>query len=159
MTKVRLLSGVYIFQSTRKKFDRSGDINDTCCLCESDTEDTAHFLLECPALSQVRSKFYPLWEQKVINLFGVNQWNRIKNNNSIHVQSILDISKCQVLGLISKLPRRLHRDIEQSSVLLCHVLHSRRASLLAGRVYGDHKEEDVTGLHPGGPMKRPKVQC
>ena len=160
VTKVRLLSGVYIFQSTRKKFDRSsGDINGTCCLCETDIEDITHFLLECPALSQVRSKFYPLWEQKVIKLFGVHQWNRIKKHNSIHVQSILDISKCQVFGLISKLPRGLHRDIEQASMLLCHVLHSRRASLLAGRVYGDHKEEeDITGSHPGGPMKRPKFQ-
>ena len=44
--KLKLVSGSYIFQSNRFKFNQS-QIDATCLLCGEEDEDVEHFLLRC----------------------------------------------------------------------------------------------------------------
>ena len=94
--------------------------------------------------------------RKVVKLFGHYNWNRIRANKCIHVQAIFDIKQCFAFGLISYLSRGAHLDVEQSSMMFCHVLHARRMSILGDqRVYGDHSHS--TGNVPGGLTERMKI--
>ena len=160
MTKIRLLTGVYIFQTTKVKFDRSGEVSDSnCIMCNTEPEDIIHFMIQCPALSQARQRFHAIWNKEFISVFGLQMWNRISKQNFVHVQAILDITKCCTIGVLPKVNRRAHTELERLSMILCHALHRRRASILARRVNGDHIE-DVTGEDPvdGGPTERLKFQ-
>jgi hypothetical protein len=54
--KVKLLTGVYILQTTRSKFSNR-QISASCSLCGSEDEDNIHFILNCPDLANTR-KYY-----------------------------------------------------------------------------------------------------
>ena len=51
--KVRILTGTYILQSTKAKFNNQ-QVDPKCPLCRLESKDLTHFLLTCPALSTVR---------------------------------------------------------------------------------------------------------
>ena len=48
--KARLLTGTYMFQSTKFKFN-SLEVDPKCPLCRLESEDLHHFILRCPALN------------------------------------------------------------------------------------------------------------
>lgn len=52
--KIKLLTGTYILQSMRVKFNQN-EIDPTCQLCGSAPEDMHHFLLQCETLVTIRS--------------------------------------------------------------------------------------------------------
>jgi hypothetical protein len=52
-TKAKLLSGTYILQQTQSKFKKR-QISAICLMCNSDIEDTPHFLMKCPSLERTR---------------------------------------------------------------------------------------------------------
>ena len=54
--KVKLLTGPYILQSSRSKFNKSA-ISDICLLCKVAPEDLKHFLLDCSRLQSVGSTY------------------------------------------------------------------------------------------------------
>ena len=56
MQKQRLMTGTYILQSNRAKFNQYS-VNPTCLLCGEDPEDLEHFLLKCRALTVTRDPF------------------------------------------------------------------------------------------------------
>ena len=58
-TKARLLTGTYMFQSTKYKFN-SSEIDPKCPLCRLESEDLQHFILLCPALAEARDGYFPL---------------------------------------------------------------------------------------------------
>ena len=53
--RAKLLSGGYILQATRARFNQFA-VNPSCQLCGHPVEDIPHFLLECPALDSTRCK-------------------------------------------------------------------------------------------------------
>jgi hypothetical protein len=55
-TKAKLLSGTYILQQTQSKFKKR-QISAICLMCNSDIEDTPHFLIKCLSLEQTRQPF------------------------------------------------------------------------------------------------------
>lgn len=54
--KVKMLTGSYILQSNRSKFNKYA-VSDTCPLCKCASENLSHFLLECPSLQPVRADY------------------------------------------------------------------------------------------------------
>ena len=54
--KARLMTGTYVLQSNRAKFNQYS-VNPTCLLCGEDPEDLEHFLLKCRALTVTRDPF------------------------------------------------------------------------------------------------------
>jgi hypothetical protein len=54
--KVKLLTGVYMLQTTRSKFSNR-QISASCSLCGSEDEDNIRFILNCPDLASTR-KYY-----------------------------------------------------------------------------------------------------
>ena len=52
-TKLKLVTGTYIFQSNRATFNQNV-IGPTCLLCKNGEETIKHFLLNCTALSIAR---------------------------------------------------------------------------------------------------------
>ena len=53
ITKVRMMTGVYMLQSTRARFNQYR-VEETCPLCKLGPEDLSHILLRCPALASVK---------------------------------------------------------------------------------------------------------
>ena len=54
--KLRLLTGTYILQKKRAKFNQY-DVSDCCLLCGAGAETRVHFVAECPRLDVVRNDF------------------------------------------------------------------------------------------------------
>ena len=74
ITKVRMMTGVYMLQSTRARFNRYS-IEKTCPLCRLDSEDQIYMLLRCPALSDVSkvslAQIRDLVGANLVRLFGL----------------------------------------------------------------------------------------
>ncbi|MES9904479.1 MAG: reverse transcriptase domain-containing protein [Sedimenticola sp.] len=51
--KVKILTGTYILQTNRVKFNQN-EVNKTCLLCHEADEDLQHFLLDCKELRELR---------------------------------------------------------------------------------------------------------
>ena len=56
--KARLLTGTYMFLSTKFKFN-SLDVDPKCPLCRLESEGLQHFILRCPALAVARDNYFP----------------------------------------------------------------------------------------------------
>ena len=56
-SKIRLMTGTYVLQSNRSKFNQY-NVNPTCILCKEEPEDQKHFLLRCPRLTDTRDSFF-----------------------------------------------------------------------------------------------------
>ena len=72
--KVRMMTGVYMLQSTRARFNQYS-VEKTCPLCRLDSEDLTHMLLRCPALLMLGKYHWPKletwWERVLVRLFGL----------------------------------------------------------------------------------------
>ena len=76
--KARLMTGTYVLQSNRAKFNQYS-VNPTCLLCGEDPEDLEHFLLKCRALTVTRDPFM----EKTICL--LNEYLGIKEQQNMRV--------------------------------------------------------------------------
>ena len=56
--KARLLTGTYMFQLTKFRFN-SSDVDPNCPLCRLESESIRHFILRCPALAVARDNSFP----------------------------------------------------------------------------------------------------
>ena len=56
IVKARLLTGTYLLQSNRARFNGSS-VSDICLLCSTEPEDTLHFVLCCPQLELRRRPY------------------------------------------------------------------------------------------------------
>ena len=57
IVKVRMLTGTYLLESHKKKFNIDGAVEATCPWCRLEDEDIGHMLLRCPALRCVRNQY------------------------------------------------------------------------------------------------------
>ena len=73
ITKTRMLTGVYMLQSTKSRFNQY-KVEQICSLCSLATEDLQHMLLRCLALSEIRGLPLPSIRSLLIWQFGSSWW-------------------------------------------------------------------------------------
>jgi hypothetical protein len=91
-TKVKLLSGTYILQQTQSKFKKR-QISAICLMCNSDVEDTPHFLMKCPSLERTRQPFIDKINA-VLNTCTVDKelYKSVYKNDIKVTQLLLDVT-------------------------------------------------------------------
>ena len=116
-TKVRLLVQRYALTGSHcaGKNQRT-----SCPLCMGGTEDVQHFLLECPALEEVRQPYC----RQISNI--LQEFYYQPNNINDLVQVVLDCS------VIIWMPPDVRRELESITRKLCFKLHNSRA-VMTGR--------------------------
>lgn len=123
ITKARLLTGTYLLQSNKAKFNKY-DVNGTCPLCRLEIEDREHMITRCPALISSRNRLMQEIRQIVVDKFGQDIWNQISTRHNI-TKLIID---CTTLATMKLLPDnvRVLDEIEKLSRKLCHKIHIKR---------------------------------
>lgn len=121
MVKAKLLTGTYILQSNRHKFNQH-EVKPDCPLCNNGCEDLEHFIVICEKLAPIRAKFMASIEMQ-LQKFDVDI-NYLLSNTDVLLQLVLD---CTVLPCI---PHELAIDIENISRGLVYALHVARCNLL-----------------------------
>ena len=125
-TKAKLLSGTYILQQTQSK-SKKRQISAICLMCNSDIEDTPHFLIKCPSLERTRQPFIDKIKA-LLNTVDKELYKSIYKNDIRLTQLILDVTS-------PTLPMRFQTDeliheIESLTRGLCFALHHERCRLL-----------------------------
>ena len=86
--KARLLTGTYILQCNRSKFNQY-EVNATCPLCQLEDEDTLHFLIKCNALYAYRKE--SMKELKdIISDIDESAWRILSNDFNLLTNVILE---------------------------------------------------------------------
>jgi hypothetical protein len=67
--KVKLATGTLTLQEHKAKFARKGEVSSLCPMCEKETENTAHFILQCASLQEVRKPFM----DKILSYLETNE--------------------------------------------------------------------------------------
>jgi hypothetical protein len=117
--KIRVMAGVYPLQTLRKNMKKAKD--DTCLLCNTDTEDTTHFLAACPALESVRKKQLVRLEALLPELL----LDHIKDP-SLLTKLLLDTTQLQTFPPLDlPTPQLQHATSE-----LIYALHLKRSEIL-----------------------------
>lgn len=122
--KSKLLCGVYTLQSDKAKFKKQG-VSALCLMCFKEPEDRKHFVLRCPALADVRTKFMILLKDCLKDHVTDSILNELFSDDNSLLQLIIDCTKYHfILGDVSS-------NIERLSRSMCFALHQRRSFLLA----------------------------
>lgn len=124
MIKAKILTGTYILQSNRAKFNQH-DISPVCPLCNSGSEDRAHFLVSCKALDPIRR----IHLEKILS--ALPEWCRdIRGNTSMLLQLILDCPDEVNINNQNISLKLKKREIEEAARRLCFAVHFDRATIL-----------------------------
>lgn len=145
-TKVRMLTGTYLLQSHKKKFNLDGVSSSTCPLCCLEDEDIVHMLTRCPALNTTRQQYLGDIKQSLQHFLGSGSWSTRFTNPVRIVQLIVDCQKL-VPDVIPENKRLIH-DIETKARLFCFKLHLKRLHLL------NNVREDSRGKMVASPANR-----
>ena len=125
--KARLLTGTYMFQSTKFRFN-SSDVDPKCPLCRLESEDLRHFILRCPALAVARDSCFPQLRSLVIGAVGDEKWSKYFRNRETLLTLVVDCQKLVEHGLLPKSQVILY-EIETCARTLCYKLHQIRLKL------------------------------
>lgn len=94
-------------------------------MCFKEPEDRKHFVLRCPALADVRTKFMILLKDCLKDHVTDSILNELFSDDNSLLQLIIDCTKYHfILGDVSSSIERLSRS-------MCFALHQRRSFLLA----------------------------
>ena len=124
-TKIRMLTGTYLLQYNRAKFNQS-EPDPTCLLCKGAPEDLHHFISICPRLETKRVKLL----QPILQLLGGVSSTPVSLLFTAQRLTglILDCSHENMEDLaLSKTDRD---EIERLSRTLCYALHAERSRIL-----------------------------
>ena len=130
--KLRLLTGTYILQENRARFNQC-TVRDCCLLCGAGAQTRTHFIAGCSRLEHIRVKFI---EQLITILSRKKPLNVISEvllDQDKLVDVILDCSVTVVRGLL-QLDESMVLDIENLSRNLCHSLYQKRSEILGVRL-------------------------
>ena len=122
--KVRLATQTYMVEAVKAKYHRN-TVSDICKLCNNDTEDIKHFLLECKDLDRCREKHISKLAA-IVDEIDVGLLQKIKRDGNL-LQLVLDCSKND-LGI----DRKMHIRIETVTRKMCYDLHMERTRRMAG---------------------------
>ena len=128
-TKLRLLTGTYLLQSNRAKFNNSVP-DPTCQLCNDAPEDVHHFISKCLRLEEKRANLlHPIIQQ----LGGISSpaVNSLFRNDRL-TRLILDCTH-EELGDLA-LSYTDAEEIEKLSRTYCYALHAERSRLMSTEV-------------------------
>lgn len=125
--KVRMLTGSYVLQANRSKFNKS-EVSPICPLCKLAPEDLRHFILECPSLHDVRGGYLEEIE-KTLKQAVPDCATQILADSETLCRIVMD---CTVLGGLAGVGPQtgLYNDLERISRQLCFAMHLKRTSLL-----------------------------
>ncbi|CAG2256994.1 unnamed protein product [Mytilus edulis] len=126
MIKARMLTGTYLVQADKYKFSQY-KINATCLLCQREDEDLTHVLTFCPALREIRMKYFLPLKILVTNIIGCKGWEQLFNNNQNIVALLLDFSVFHNLQNLSKTQKM---NVESLTRDFCYKIHICRLKLL-----------------------------
>ena len=127
--KARLMTGTYMLQATRARFNQH-QVDPTCLLCCKEPENVEHFLLRCESLTQVRNQFLHKIYQSLQKSVGVGHFDIIKSNDTVLSTTILDCTT--LIDVVGEpvMDNVLH-EIESTARGLCFALHMKRTALLS----------------------------
>ena len=125
--KGRMLTGTYLLQSHKNKFNIDCAVEATCPLCCLEDEDIDHMLLRCPALRCVRNQYLAELKGCLQQHLGVHIWSENFRDRNVMLQLILDCTKLVPKILPDK--RDFLLRIETHTRLLCYKLHLKRLYL------------------------------
>ena len=123
--KARMLTGTYILQSNRAKFNQY-DVDPTCTMCSAAQESMTHFLLHCPALDAARKEHLPKIQRHIPPDILPDC------DDSVMEQIILNCPKKIQIGASEYDLERRRSNIETEAYAI-YALHCIRASLLCYR--------------------------
>ena len=123
--KVRMLTGVYMLQTTKAKFNQY-KVDPTCPLCRLEPEDLCHMLLRCPALADTREA--PLSDIRglITRLFGSRVWSSWSRSTLVSV--LIDCNNLKPLMQLG-VDYDVLLQLEALSRRYCYRLHSKRLQL------------------------------
>lgn len=122
--KIKIVTGSYILQLDRAKFNTNE--NTQCRLCDQESEDLIHFILKCKTLDPIRT---PYLEEinKIIQVVTKNSFYGY--DHTTQLQIILDCTKIENEIFSNQKKSRILEitaDIKYISRRLCFALHSTR---------------------------------
>ncbi|MES9880822.1 MAG: reverse transcriptase domain-containing protein [Sedimenticola sp.] len=124
ITMCRMLTGTYMLQSTKHRFNPAED--PTCRLCALESEDLIHMVTTCPVLFSVRKEAFNKIKVFVTSLIGMDAWKKHFNDKSAITKLIIDCANYKNL-----IPKESDIDtLSRLSADLCHRLHIQRVNLL-----------------------------
>ena len=127
--KAKLITGTYILQNSRAKWDKQGKTSSLCPLCKIGSENIEHFVIKCSALNNTR---YPYLQNIVQFLSDHNINTDFIHQTNLLVQLILDASHVTLKAYLLPLCDIMEQmnKLETITRSLCFALHFRRAQLL-----------------------------
>ena len=127
--KLRLLTGTYILQENRAKFNQY-KIDDTCTLCRANAETRVHFLVECSRFSNLRQGFIQSMRNILMTSNTKSRIDEVLTNPEKATQLILDSSVHARNGDLF-IDTEMTDCIEKISRNMCYNLHKYRCDLLS----------------------------
>lgn len=118
--KLKQLTGKYQLQDVTAKY--TAGATSTCQLCGHDTEDLAHFLMQCWSLTATREAHLP----KILSEAGMTHGNNIRAPDVI-IQLLLNVSSRKLRSQIQTVKLA---SLERAAKLYIYALHLKRAGLL-----------------------------
>jgi hypothetical protein len=120
--KARLLTGTYMFQATRSRYD--AQINSTCQLCDGEPETCEHFIAVCPALHVNRQRMFAT----IVPFLHDESVSYIWEHPAELTQLVLDHTHPGILyHLKDKAPIP---QLEYCTATLCYTLHKLRLKII-----------------------------
>jgi hypothetical protein len=126
--KARLLTGTYVLQANRAKFNQY-TVPNTCLLCSTDAEDEMHFLIKCPKLADQRQYHIKTLRRVLLQHCNDQEVENLLSDERVLLQFILDPSHESVCEHIT-LPLDWAVIFEPVTRQWCHSLHVTRSCLL-----------------------------
>ena len=93
--KARLMTGTYVLQSVRAKFNQY-NVDPTCLLCGENPEDHEHFLLRCRSLAESRDPFIETIKSVLSQYLGDEVQQCICRDSELLVALILDCTAVEL---------------------------------------------------------------
>ncbi|MCG8033679.1 MAG: endonuclease/exonuclease/phosphatase family protein [Candidatus Thiodiazotropha taylori] len=124
--KCRIVTGTYIVQTLRSKFNQY-QIDSTCPLCRAEDEDIEHMLLRCSALHSTRKEPFKKLKDYIVGITDINFWRSFFSNKENLIKLIIDCSQLTELQTVTNMDILT---VERLSRNLCFALHTKRLNKL-----------------------------
>lgn len=120
ITKCRMLTGTYMLQATKHRFNSKED--PLCKSCAMEEEDITHMLTSCPATHSVRKVEFAKLKDYIITTTCPEVWNNNFTDKASITKLIIDCSNFKHLFP----DNNMINVITRISTELCHKLHIKR---------------------------------